>query len=1822
MANLGTLWFGADIDLTKLQQKINQGNQGILNALKMDYDPQSYSQMVSKLRSALDKETFEIKVGARTQNIIQNVRTAVGSSTGIGSGIDEINKRILTYSKEMNRLQEKITQLQASYSKNVRGTFEQQQTAVGQKDMLVSLRTALAETKRQLADLNAQRNALRHSTQDTLLNLRREAAEQRNAAQVARKAAAEKRAAIREYNQDHIRLNTTLANGIHISTELGSAMSSLFAVHQARQFLSNVIEIGGQLEKQRISIGAILGDTVKATHLFEQIKGLALQSPFGVVELDQYTKQLSAYGFKYNELFDMTKRLADISAGAGTDIGRLTLALGHVRSATYLTGITLKQFSMNNIPMLKMLADYYTEVEKKAVSTADVQKRISKRQVSYEDVIEQIRRLTDEGGMFFNMQEKISESLSAKFKNLKDAMDIMYGEMAEGGLGDMLKSIASGLLGMTRHWKEIASVMATAAGLFMLNKLRIGAMSIAMQSNTAATMRKIMVDKQLTANALKAASVYRTLTAEEKIQIASKNSITTAELRQALAMGQLTKEELLRLVALKKINIAQAGHLVGINGITMAELRAAAAAGKWKTALAGVQMSLKNAFMGIGPGTWATLGAMVGMELYMSYSQWASKIEEKSNEMKDLIKSRVVDLQKMQKTLDTDGKPTDKTALQGRVDDMKQVLANSEAYTKTIDEQIGKAKTLSDKYDILSKAIGDAAEKNRQMLNYQDSIAEMIKASTGDFFGNSWSEQIGWFTNDDINKNMGQTLSSYKDLRNVIEGAWEYKEALKGVIEEMLNSKDVSELLKDELKNAPFEEQLRILAESNYWDMIVQRISATQPEFSNFASRIKESSNGVTERWDEIANDDIPRMMKNLAKERGISEKDLNKWCLENIDDFKMMLDGINDQLGIKEPAIRARLKRLFYDYVRFGELANSAAAVGTRVLGDAFGKTDLDKILGEDEKADLHDSSAGGSNDKDKGSKGNKKDAQLEAAKTKLSEYKAFLSEYKKYREMYSKEKSIELLEQLFPNLKGQGVSIVDDYVSVLNKLRDSLPATTEARKKYINELDKTAADTRFDRENESMKKNVEAMDDYIKRMSDKWKLYYSLLNKSGGNEEFARLAFTENGEIWDKTAKDMLATFNQKAKELGVVHVGFRWDMNEEEMREALVDADGKVRDELVKLAQEIQKVIGGNYNKFLEESADAYNKSLTAAQKLADMERKREELIRAKAADNDKSPTKQRGWDAQIALSDKQIAEQRWTVFKETEQWGKVFSDLDNISTKTLEDMQNRLRELAPSVNDDVDAVKALYEAIDKIDEKLHERNPFAALSGALGRQSAIRELMHNGISDLGFRNERGNYTISNANAKKLGLAINKSGEYSDMDLGDGLKGAEKDFAASIKGIGDKFKAVQDVLQPVITLFDTLGNEDLSNFFSMGSNAFGAAAQTAQGLGNLGLGNLGPYGAAAAAALSVVSSIAAMHDKSLQKEIEASESRKKEMENLTKNLETALERSLQGAYGTKATGEMLKLLRKELTGSFLGYTFEKGYISKETKSAVAEAEKTGKYYDAAYASMLAQRDEVQHQMDLERSKKDSDSDKIADYKQELIELDDQVKNFALDMAKSLYDIDVKSWAQELGDALFDAWQKGEDGADAFRKKAGEMIAEVVKSIYAQNLIGAAMSNVENYITKQMQLSKGELDAETFASGLASELDTSLSNIQRVYTSGLDAVESEINKYGMTMKGESESSSSTTSSIKSISEQTADLLASYINAIRADVSVMRENETYELPAINVTVQRMSVLSEAQVQLQTQIAENTNRNAAAAEAIERALSLAARDRTFGFFVK
>lgn len=461
-----------------------------------------------------------------------------------------------------------------------------------------------------------------------------------------------------------------LHNQSQILSDLKSLAMQYLGVWGGQQFLNNIIQIGGQLEMQRLSIGAILQNQAQANELFNRIKALATQSPFGVVELDQMTKQLTAYGFKYNELFDMTKRLADISAATGTGVDRLALALGHVRSEAALSGYTLRQFAMGNVPLLQKLS------EKLGKSTEEIRKMVRAKQISYDDVVGVLKDLTDEGGMFHNMQEVISQSVKAKFKNVKDAMDIMYGEMAEGDIGDALKEVAEVLMEVTKNWKDAATVLGTGTAMWALHRVAVVANIAVLGEHNAATLRNIAAFRAQEAQQLRTAAMYRTLTAAEKSQIATSKLVTSSErarlivgmsltmeqrrrmalarqqhvmdLALALSSKKLTTEDIARQVALGHLSKAQARQILSLADLTAAERAAGIAAVNNTTRFGYMRMAFitaGDAALRLGrtlkalvfnPATMMMAGVTAAMELWQHNKQEM----ETAAEIADSIRER------------------------------------------------------------------------------------------------------------------------------------------------------------------------------------------------------------------------------------------------------------------------------------------------------------------------------------------------------------------------------------------------------------------------------------------------------------------------------------------------------------------------------------------------------------------------------------------------------------------------------------------------------------------------------------------------------------------------------------------------------------------------------------------------------------------------------------------------------------------------------------------------------------------------------------------------------------------------------------------------------------------------------------------------------------------------------------------------------------------------------------------------------------------------------------------------------------------------------
>ena len=254
------------------------------------------------------------------------------------------------------------------------------------------------------------------------------------------------------------RENTAMSSQSRIAGELKNQIANVYSIYTVERFVRGLYTIGGEFQKQRIALTSILGDSMKAETIFNRIKDLAVASPFQFKELASYTKQLSAYSIPYEELYDTTKRLADISAGVGVDMGRIILAYGQVRSAAFLRGQELRQFTEAGIPLVDELAKRFTILENEVVSAGDVFDKISRKEVSFGMVKDVLWDLTNEGGKFYNMQEALAESLAGKWSNLQDAWDVMMADIAESNSGVLSDSLEL-LTDLMNHWEAVANIL-------------------------------------------------------------------------------------------------------------------------------------------------------------------------------------------------------------------------------------------------------------------------------------------------------------------------------------------------------------------------------------------------------------------------------------------------------------------------------------------------------------------------------------------------------------------------------------------------------------------------------------------------------------------------------------------------------------------------------------------------------------------------------------------------------------------------------------------------------------------------------------------------------------------------------------------------------------------------------------------------------------------------------------------------------------------------------------------------------------------------------------------------------------------------------------------------------------------------------------------------------------------------------------------------------------------------------------------------------------------------------------------------------------------
>lgn len=255
-------------------------------------------------------------------------------------------------------------------------------------------------------------------------------------------------------------LATRHRNLMDTAGQLSRQLALVFSVSQIEGYISKLTNVRGEFELQQRSLQAILQNKSQADQIFNKTVQLAVKSPFKIKELISYTKQLAAYRIESSKLYDTTKRLADVSAGLGVDMQRLILAYGQVKAAAYLRGTEVRQFTEAGINLYGELQRYFEEVKGEAYTTAQIVDMISKRKVTFEDIENIFKRLTESGGLFYNMQEIQAETLQGKISNLQDSIDVMLNSIGKAN-EDTLKGTIDAVKVLIDNWETVVEVAKT-----------------------------------------------------------------------------------------------------------------------------------------------------------------------------------------------------------------------------------------------------------------------------------------------------------------------------------------------------------------------------------------------------------------------------------------------------------------------------------------------------------------------------------------------------------------------------------------------------------------------------------------------------------------------------------------------------------------------------------------------------------------------------------------------------------------------------------------------------------------------------------------------------------------------------------------------------------------------------------------------------------------------------------------------------------------------------------------------------------------------------------------------------------------------------------------------------------------------------------------------------------------------------------------------------------------------------------------------------------------------------------------------------------------
>lgn len=1653
-------------------------------------------------------------------------------------------------------------------------------------------------------------------------------------------------------------------------------------VFGAQQFAMSIITTGGEMEKQHIALQSILGDMQNANTMFNQIKELALNSPFTFSELNRDVKQLAAYGVEYDQLYDTTKRLADMSSGLGVSFDRIALAFGQVQARGWLDGKELRQIAYAGIPLLEKLSEFYSKQEGRNISTSEIKTRISSRDVSFDDVKSIFWQMTDAGGQFYNMQQVLSETLLGRYNKLKDAWEIMLADFANGKniIGGTFKGILDVITNLVQQIHVLGPAMVAAfAGPALMRGVKIleggiGKRILNSKGNIAKEAElKLLRGENITPVEKKILQYKNQIRIQDIQALAKANAITKAELRRLYVTGQITKEMYKQGMALTK----QEGQ---VNRISLGGfLKGLASPSKWGAAggllLGGLKSGFSSiiGFLGGLPGIAISAGSAIFAYYWQKHQQLKQDMETTADELKD----RYTQIGEFLRDNDADKaiKDGDEKEIENLIDAYKEKLKEiapekENAFTMSLLEKKSnedRLKYLKEQL-ILLKQVEESTQKSLsdegtykgfdEKLSSAKEIAEafssasakanMINATQSDFASfNSWEEKY----KDEVKAMRDYLIDELGDISNSPKLQGKANQILSSFFAKQGWNQDVSDQFRADVLNAmgvetgfyenKFKDALDNAVNTSFpWigDKIRNNQELTDAEKVQVSNMMKDAAAQVQKDY-PFASDALKRMLAADRFEAVIhlvfrnDDSDLTQQLEKN-------LKGSGYDYHEKNKYVKSWGKDAGDDYDKAKSNAESDITAAKKELNTrkkmlALGNLSLDEFTQKQKEYELkmqayHDNwgewFTGDDKKKNKKTGGRRStgaqtDKALEDLRKRIDLYKKMYAEIKKFKELYGEGALGQLandgeFEVIFNDKKRFPISDYTNYETSIKELLKTLPASTRERLDYAAN-EKAGIQTENRKLLEDQRRDeLNVLNKQLDTISEQYETYKKIYELTGNKKGSENIAF--GGTVQFDTYKRFL----EEQLDIAVKHDNVQSGLNlttDEVKGMSLENVKDKYGEET--RVYDIRKKLEDENNKIKKETIDLMasliEKNATIAQQIEDENRKYERQLELIKGIEDPQ-MRDRAKAGATKTHNENVAKLQFDQFKQESDWVAIFDDLDRVSSATINSMIEKIDQFSMTTGLSVESIKQLRDALDKLRNEQIGRNPFGFIFGGVNRGKAIGKFIN---ERLGGMDDTAKIFVSKEEASRLGIA---GGVRTKASLKNDQQSAYADSSKAISELATKMQALSMVLDPVINLFKAMGEEDsiLGQIVGGASGAFSSAASTAGAFDTLGkmkglgfLKGAGPYAAAASAALSIGGSLI----KAFGADYSSYNKAKAEYDNLTSIWDSLISKKTEymnihwGTEATEASKEAQEMLKAEIeqtkviaqkrlnAGASAGshsikYRMWKGSYKYNGQNWRDVAGEISSKYGVQFNGM---EDMLNMNADtLSKIKKDytglwanMDSD-FRDYLEKLIQYGEKADDIIEALTEKLTGNKFSDLVSSWGDAMSTMANGYEDLVDGFEGKfKNAILNSMIENIYGDK-IKALLKKAQGYAENgdKIKDSNGNVISEYTGAEYAD-----VKNSTDELSKQIEATRDYLKKtYGWS----DNSSSSSRNSIKSITEETGDLIASYLNAIRLDCSVMRAEQAKYYP-------EMSEIAKSQLSQLNTIARNTLRNADAAERIE-----------------